>query len=433
MGEMVGTASPGREVTKSSPSVELLHPARERVERETIIIQKHRGFLWPITGAIGLVILGVSGLAIWNLMGESERLHRDHIDTQVHSDSSLTALLSSGRSRRMVKDDEVEFVLRRGADGPQRIIVARTAADAFVNMQLNYIDERRHALKDKTHRELIALFDQVFSDREPAVNAYADWFFAWGQSWSMLYQAVMGGINEVPKVGISRTKVTEAARIEVERYLMDHYKEFVLKPELRDPLITKGMERVLREAHQEFLFTLSSLDYRLTEFLKTHTRHIEPLTQTDQQRIKLDWDAQRWKMPRTQIDGQYQQALVDMATIAGSTLVLGPVLEATVLPLIGELVTETLTGFEWTIGGTLAGSEIPFIGNVAGLALGAVGDYALSQFRDRMNRAEFVIGNRAAIEATMREWKDKLSPELDKLIDIWMDDTQATIALEKRS
>jgi hypothetical protein len=66
---------------------------------------------------------------------------------------------------------------------------------------------------------------------------------------------------------------------------------FVLKPELRDPIITSGTERILREAHQEVLFILAALDYRLTDFLKKHTRHMEPLEAGDIQRIKLDWES----------------------------------------------------------------------------------------------------------------------------------------------
>ncbi len=378
------------------------------------------------------MILGVAGIAVYNLMGESERLHREFIEKQVHPDASAVAMLSPERSRRMVQDDEIEFILRRGSDGPQRVIVARDAAAEFVNTQLNYIDQHRRQLKEKIDREITALFEQAFADREAAVNAYADWFFGWGSSWRILYQAVMGGINEVPKVGISRTKVTEAARIEVERYLMQHYKEFVLKPELRDPVITGGTERILREAHQEFLFMLSSLDYRLTEFLKKHTRHAEPLGPDDVKRIKLDWEAQRWKAPRTQIDEKYQEALTSITMIAGSTLILGPVLEATVMPLLGEVVTEAMGGFDLAIGGAVAGSEVPGLGTLVGFLAGAGGDRLLSHWRERMNRDEFVADNRAAIEATMREWKEKIRPELNRLVDVWMDDTQAGVAMEHK-
>jgi hypothetical protein len=433
MSEVVGHCSPRpKAMPPSSAEVEVLTPKQGVIERPAVIIHK-RGFLWPITGAIGVVILGVSAVAIYNLVVESERLHREHIDTPVHADRSQVAMLSPERSRRAVRDDEIEFILRRGDDGPQRVIVARTAADAFVNTQLGYIDQHRQALKAKVSRDLDALFERVFADREAALTAYANWFFGWGTSWTILYQAVTGAINELPKVGLSRTKVTEAARIEVERYLMDHYKEFVLKPEVRDPLIVSGTAQILRDAHQEFLFTLASLDYQLTDFLKKHTRHIEPLRAEDQQRIALDWQAQRWKTPRAQIDGQYQQALSGIAAVAGGAVVLGPILESTVLPLLGEVITETLAGFELTIAGTVAGSEVPLLGNLVGGAIGLAGDYVLAKFRDHMNRDDFVAGNRAAIEATMREWKNKLLPELQKLIDVWMDDTQAAIAQEHKS
>ena len=358
MGKITGPASPPDAVSGASPEDHVPSAARGRARRKPIIIRK-RGFLWPITAAVGIAMVAVVAVGLYQIVGQSERLYNAHFGTDVHRDTSDLGLLSEERSQRAVRDDEVEFILHRGENGARRVIVERTAADAFVNTQLNYIDQRRGDIKAAVRRDLAALFEQVFADREVAVNAYADWFFAWGQSWQMLYQAIAGGLNELPKVGLSRTKVTEAARIEVERYLMDHYTEYVLKPELRDPQIIAGARRILKRAHDEFRFTLSTLDYRLTQFLKEHTRHTEPITAEDRRRIALDWEAQRWKAPRGAIEGKYREALIGMATIAGSTVVLGPVLEATALPLLGSVVTEVLAGFELTIAGTIAGSEVP--------------------------------------------------------------------------
>jgi hypothetical protein len=101
--------------------------------------------------------------------------------------------------------------------------------------------------------------------------------------------------------------------------------------------------------------------------------------------------------------------------------------------VLGEVVVETLAGFELTIAGTILGSEVPFLGNLIGGGIGLAADYVLSKFRDHMNRDDFVAGNRAAVEATMLEWKEELAPELHKLTDIWMDDTQATVAMEPKS
>jgi hypothetical protein len=373
--------------------------------------------------------VGFAGTAAVNMMGDSERRHREYVETPVHEDKSQVAVVAGDRGRRMVKKGEIEFILRRGPQGAQRVIVARSAADEFVNSQLGYIDQYRQRLKGKVSRDLAAVFEQAFADRQKAVNKYADWFFAWGRSWQILYQAVAGGINELPKVGISRTKVTEAARIEVEAFMLQHYKEFVLKPEIRDPLIASGVERILRETHQEFLFMLSSLDNRLTEFLKKHTRHAEPLERRDVQRIALDWEAQRWKTPRTAITDQYQRALTGVATIAGSTMVLGPILESTVLPLLAEIVGEALLGFELTITGAVMGSEVPLLGNLVGGGIGAGADYLVGRFREHMDRDDFVKGNRAAIDATMREWREKVGEELHRLVDVWMDDSQAAVAL----
>ena len=84
MADILDAAGHAAEITTSSPQVEILTPSPHRVERETVIIHKRRGFLWPITGAIGLVIIGFAGIAAYNLMGESQRTYWEFIGKPVH-------------------------------------------------------------------------------------------------------------------------------------------------------------------------------------------------------------------------------------------------------------------------------------------------------------------------------------------------------------
>ena len=50
-------------------------------------------------------------------------------------------------------------------------------------------------------------------------------------------------------------------------YFLSNYKEQVLKPELRDQTITKGVEQAVRHAHDSYRRVIANGDMRLQLFL----------------------------------------------------------------------------------------------------------------------------------------------------------------------
>lgn len=403
-------------------------PARgkHRTHSETVIVRDRRGLVFPIGVAISLCIIGLVAFMVWNIWSSSEATREAH-ETRPHRDGTVVQL----NVARKLSADEVRLVLRQLDGRLVRVVAKKDATSKFTNDTLVYLQSRRDRVKNQLKRDLDRVFSDAFSDREQAVSAYADWFFAWGRSWALLWEGIKGAAVEASKLALSRTKITDAARHEVEAYLIRHYTEFVLKPEIRDPSIIAGVRKALKQAHEEYLFAISGLDARLQQFMADHALHTEPLSADQAVTVALDWDAQKWKTPRYALEDKALEVVGSIGVIAGSTVIVGPVLEATIIPLFAETIAEIMISTEWALGGALALSEVPLLGTALGAALGLFADRALAYFREKMQRKDFVRENLVAVDATVKQWKGKASPPLMRAIDVWFDDAQAAVVIKR--
>lgn len=408
-------------------------PARATTQPrpQTVIIKRKGGFWGPVGTAIALTIVGFVAFNAWNIYQSSEERRVEH-SKPVHRDQSEIVINVGSTAKRLPQAGEVEFFLKQEDGKLYRVIAQKTARDRFVNETLKYLQDRQERVLARADTELDAAFTRAFADKEASINAYADWFFAWGRSWQLLWKSITGAVNEGVKVGLSRTRIMDAARHEVEAYLIHHYKEFVLKPETRESEITRNVRDVFKEAHREYRYTIAGLDDRLQRFLAEHTRFMEEVEPAKAVSIKLDWDAQQWKAPRYAAEDAAMEGVTSVGLIAGSTFVLGPTLEALILPLFAEVTGEIMTSTELAVGGAILGSEVPILGNLLGLAAGVAADYALSYFRDHLNRDDFVKANHDAVDATIREWKELIVPHLRTAVTSWFDDAQRAVVVEEK-
>src|SRR5204863_8920227 len=117
------------------------------------------------------------------------------------------------------------------------------------------------------------------------------------------YEAVSGAIQEAARLSFSRTQITDAAREAVESYLIRHYQEFVLKPELRDAMIVAGVDETLGHAHDGYRKAVAGLDDRMQRFLSENTRYVEEIG--GNVAVTIDWDAAEWKAPRYGAEDRY--------------------------------------------------------------------------------------------------------------------------------
>ena len=144
----------------------------------------------------------------------------------------------------------------------------------------------------------------------------------------MLKETISSAITRFFEAGKYQS-LTEAIEADVKDYFLKNYKEQVLKPELRDLTITKGVEQAVRHAHDSYRRVIANGDMRLQLFLAKHTSHLQDISPaTPMTNVKLDWDAQKWKAPVYLMEDRAFDGIAGIgAAAAGGTvgaLALGP-------------------------------------------------------------------------------------------------------------
>jgi hypothetical protein len=398
-------------------------PPPARVGR--VVVNKYGtfgAFFRPVGIAVGLVIVGVPAMWATNIFLASEARRAIHESAVVAGNTLVQAPI-----KRQVAEGEVEFVMRQADGRLVRVIAGKETTDAFINQTLVSLDRDRARIRDRAAAALDQVFAQTFATRDADLNSYADWFFAWGQSWRLLYEAAVGGVQEAFRLGFSQTQVIDAARHGVEDYLLRHYQEFVLKPGVRDPFIVSGIRGVFMDANVEFSIALGQLDDRLQKFVAEKAVFAEPL---DPQTVsvKVDWDAEKWRAPRSLAEDRYLEPARTVAVVGASAVVLGPIIERVALPLLARTSASAVASTRTVVAGAAAGSFSPGLGTAVGALIGVAVDWGINAIQGGLQRGDFIKENGAALEATITAWKGTITPEVNRAIDVWFDDLSALVA-----
>ncbi len=420
--EATAVAAPGAGMAPAAP----VPPAR--VGR--VVVNKYGtfgAFLRPIGIAVGLVVIGVPAMWATNIFLASEHRRALHDTAVVRPNTIVQAPVT-----RQVAQGEVEFVLRQSDGRMVRVIAAKDATDTFINDALIKLDRERVRIRDRAEKALDQVFAATFATRDADLNSYADWFFAWGQSWRLLYEAAVGAVQEAFRLGFSQTQVVDAARHGVEDYLLRHYQEFVLKPGMRDPMVVQGIQGVFMDASVEFGIALGQLDDRLQRFVAEKAVFTEPLA-ANAVAVKVDWDAEKWRAPRALAEDRYLEPARTVAVVGTAAVVLGPVVERLALPLLARTTASALASTRNVVGGAAAGSFSPGLGTAVGALVGLAVDWGMNAIQGGLQRGDFIKENGAALDATVAAWKGAITPEVDRAIGVWFDDLSVLVAQSGRA
>jgi hypothetical protein len=247
----------------------------------------------------------------------------------------------------------------------------------------------------------------------------------------VLKDTISSAVTRVFEMG-KYESVTEAIEADVKDYFLKSYTEQVLKPELRDQTITKGVEQSVRHAHDSYRRVIANGDMRLQLFLAKHTSHLEDIpAATPMTNVKLDWDAQKWKAPVYLMEDRAFDGVAGVgAAAAGGTvgaLALGPAINGVLGRSFGQLSRRVATSLGTRIAlaqqGAVAGTIVqPMGGQVVGAAIGVmigvVADYLANEANEAINRESFVAA-----------WKSGLEANIDTAVDKWFDDARASVVL----
>ncbi len=427
------------------PDKELAAPRPERARRdgrERIVKESALGaLLKPIGISLALVLIAYALLSLGTTFWRSYQRHLDH-SAPVHADNSVLDILL-GTSN--LPADPVDLVVKDVDGTLHKVVASKSEADKFVNDTILMLDDERAQIKKAAHDDLDRTFALAFQDREQAVSNYADWFFEWKRSYVVLKESLTSAITRFFQAG-SYESLTEAIEADVKDYFLRNYKEQVLKAEVRDQAITQGVEQAVRHAHGSYRRVIANGDMRLQLFLAQHTSHLEDIpASTPMTKVKLDWDAQKWKAPVYLMEDRAFDGIAGIgAAAAGGTvgaLALGPALNGVLTQSFGQLsrrfVTSLGTRLAFAEQGAVAGTMVQpmggqVIGAAIGIAIGVVADYLSNAANEAFNRDEFVAANNQALDATIAAWKATLTANIDTAIDKWFDDARASVVLSAK-
>ncbi len=413
-----------------------------RAVREKVVRPGALGMLLrPIGIAVGAVLIAYALVSLGTTFYRSYWNHLEHT-AAVHPDRSVLDIFLGDRS---LPPDAVDLIVKDVDGKLHKVVASKSETHKFVNDTILMLDDERARIKKAAHEDLDRSFALAFQDREQAISAYADWFFEWKRSYVVLKETVSSAIARAFETG-KYESLNEAVEADVKDYFLRNYKEQVLKPELRDEVITNGVEQAVRHAHDSYRRVIANGDMRLQLFLAQHTDHLEDIPpSTPMTEVKLDWDAQKWKAPTYLMEDRAFDGVAGLgAAAAGGTvgaLALGPALDGVLAQSFTQLSRRVATslGARLTLaeGGAVAGTAVqPVGGQVVGAALGvligAAVDYLSNAANEAINRDSFIAANNEALDATIVTWKSSLDANIDTAIDKWFDDARASVVLSSK-
>ncbi|MEC9369544.1 MAG: hypothetical protein VX871_12735 [Pseudomonadota bacterium] len=415
-------------------------PDTHRRKAGKTVIRKYGpvgAFLRPIGISVALLLALFGTVSLGTTFWRSYQRHVE-FTAPTHQDGSVFDIFF----KSSIPPDAVELVVK-DVDGKLRHVVAgKSATNDFVNETILMLDAERDRIKQAAREDVARQFQFAFSDREQAINGYADWFFEWKRSYVVLKETLTSAAARFAETG-KYESLPEAVERDIKDYFMRHYEAQVLRPEMRDRTITEGVEAAVRSAHDSYRRVIANSDMRLQLFLARNTRHLEtfpadaPLTQT-----RLDWDAQKWKAPTYLMEDRAFDGIAGIGVAAGSgtlgALVLGPAINRAMSQAFGALSRRFVTAFSARLAlaeqGAAAGTLVEpgggtVVGAVAGVLVGFAADYFVNKANEQFNRDKFIAANEEALNATIDAWRGKLTANVDAAIDRWFDDARSSVVL----
>ena len=410
---------------------------REKVVKESVLA----ALLKPIAIALALILSAYALLSLGTTFYRSYHRNLEHT-AATHPDRSVLDILFPDSQ---LPADPVDLVVKDIDGKLHKMVASKSETDKFVNDTILMLDEERARIKKAAREDLDRNFAVAFQDREKAISDYADWFFAWKRSYVVLKESLSSAITRFFEAGRYQT-LNEAVETDLREYFLAHYKDQVLRPELRDRVIGQGVEQAARHAHDSYRRVIANGDMRLQLFLAKHTRHLEEVpASAPVTNLKLDWDAQKWKAPTYLMQDRAFDGIVGLGTAAaGGTvgaIALGPALNRVLAQSFGQLSRRLVgslgTRLAFVQHGAVAGTAVqPVGGQVIGAAIGAMvgiaADYLGNAANEAFNREEFVAANERALDATIETWKAGLAANLDAAVDKWFDDARSSVVLTAR-
>jgi hypothetical protein len=398
--------APGEQHSESSPVLIINAAGSSHIPRG------RRSRFW--LGMLAGLILACSSVYLWR--GEPLVL-----DTAlVHPDR--TEVIAS--VERQVPP-QVTLVYANQAGELVRVLADAAKYSEFVRIHTANLERGRQQLHEQAQAQLAAGLETIFADLHGRIPAFADWYYAYGTSYQLLWEALTSAFHH-----LGEEQMPAAVAADLERLIQQHYELLVLKPEVTDPRLQQVYHTTLDNARQSYLLMLTTTQAEFQVFVAQHTTHLDP-GQTPAPELRLDWSSQLHKMhiasdANSTLGAFRGITLTTLSAMAGKALgsqVGLAVASRLSLPFVERALLAVTGGATGGVSGSLGGPIGATIGVVVGAGVGLATDWLIQQGIELLSRDAFEAEVQTALASTQQEWQRKLLPSLLNTVDVWIDDT----------
>jgi hypothetical protein len=297
-----------------------------------------RSLFWALGTFLAVLLLVSVGRSLLDSL-----LVRFDEAAAVHRDRSR---FTTGVASQVPPDVVIVF---RNEDGKRTRVLA-DAADysAFARAAFARLEAARARASSEIPHDVTVEFMPLEAAAHGRVPLYADWYFAWGTTYRLLYEAAKSSLQHALAPSVLSLQASVAA--DVGAYIRRHYEERVLEPEISDALLRQAFARAYRRAHAGYLGALADLDQAFQRFVTDKTTHLDDGAGEVAAAIVVDWDSQLRKLKLSTHEKGGLGAIAGASGVA-ALAVLGA--KAAALPA----ATKAVSGTASKGGGALLGAK----------------------------------------------------------------------------
>jgi len=335
----------------------------------------------------------------------------------VHQDQSKVSISSA-------KPQVVPTVKIVTSTSSTATIVDEDKYSDFVKNSVETLLTAQKEMEDEASRLLKEKVDACFDKIEPRSEQFADWYFSYTTSFKLIQEATLSLARHAAKV-FEETPINEAVSADMDRFMTQKYERIVLRPEINNSELQSAYLSCIKQVHEKYLRTISSIDRNMAELVDTQTTHIQQ-PQAGDVSLSLDWRSQIHKIKSVpanfEKNPELTLALSSGGAIVGKTLAGKGASMATTKALAGKLSAPFVSKVVAASGGAVAGTVAGPIGTVLGASLGLGIDYSVNAGIELMKRDEFIKDVNLVVGATKSDYYNVLEQELHRAVRVWTED-----------
>ena len=272
---------------------------------------------------------------------------------------------------------QVTLVYENQAGELVRVLADAGKYSEFVRIHTANLERGRQQLHAQAREQLAAGLETVFADLRQRIPAFADWYYAYGTSYQLLWEALASAFRH-----LGEEQMSVAVAADLERLIQQHYELLVLKPEITDPRLQQIYHTTLYNARQSYLLMLTTMQAEFQIFIAQHTTHLEA-SKLPAPEVRLDWSSQLHKV-RIASDANSTLGAFRGITLTTLSAIAGKALGSQVglavasrlsLPFVERALLAVTGGTTGVVSGSLGGPVGATVGVVVGAGVGLAADW----------------------------------------------------------